>query len=168
MTEDISGVILAGGDSRRFKGMFKPDIIVGGKTIFTRIINVIGDIFKEIIISTNNPERFSDFPDFKAVKDIFTKAGPLGGIHAAMMASSGKAVFVFAGDMPYLDKVIILREIDLFSEKKCDAVVPLLNNFPEPLHSVYSNSLVRKLESYLKNIVGLDIEIKQPKLGDKI
>jgi molybdopterin-guanine dinucleotide biosynthesis protein A len=149
MIKNISGVVLAGGENRRFKGRFKPDIVIDGRTIFDRIINIIDKIFGEIIIVTNNPEKFKKYTNFNIVSDIYKNKGPLGGIHAAMVSSSAEAVFVFAGDMPFLKKSLIINQIDAFIKKKCDALVPVLNNYPEPLHSIYSNSLLADLEKYL-------------------
>jgi molybdopterin-guanine dinucleotide biosynthesis protein A len=39
------------------------------------------------------------------------KAGPLGGIHSALKASTKESLFVFTGDMPLLDKEMIVRQI---------------------------------------------------------
>jgi molybdopterin-guanine dinucleotide biosynthesis protein A len=44
MIKNISGVVLAGGDNRRFKGRFKPDIVINGRTVFDRIINITKQI----------------------------------------------------------------------------------------------------------------------------
>jgi molybdopterin-guanine dinucleotide biosynthesis protein A len=158
MIENISGVVLAGGENRRFNGRFKPGIIIDGKTIFNRILDIIGEIFKEIIIVTNTPERFTEFTDYKIISDIIKSKGPLGGIHAAMRSSTAEAIFVFAGDMPYLDKVLIINQIDEFNSTSYEALVPLLNNYPEPLHAIYRNTLVVELERYLSE--GADPAVK--------
>jgi molybdopterin-guanine dinucleotide biosynthesis protein A len=149
MNSSISGVILAGGENRRFGGNAKSHIVIGGKSIISGMVGIMNDIFDEIIIVTNTPEKFSEFKRCKITGDFFLNAGPLGGIHAAMKASGKDALFVFAGDMPFLEKGLIISEIDRFSEKKCDALVPRVGEYPEPLHSIYSNSILNKLEEYL-------------------
>lgn len=150
MTGKISGIILAGGTASRFNGRMKPKIVIGGEPIISRILSVITDIFNEIIIVTNNPAEFREFSFCRIVQDEIRGAGPLGGIHAGMKASASEAVFVFAGDMPFLDKEIITRIIDTFNVSGCDAVVPGIGNFIEPLHSIYNNSITDNLETYLK------------------
>ena len=107
--KNISGVILAGGENKRFDGIIKSNIIIRGSSIISRIIDTISDIFEEIIIVTNTPEKFHPFNNCKIVADQFLKAGPLGGIHSAIKASSKESVFIFAGDMPFLDKKIIYK-----------------------------------------------------------
>src|SRR5450759_2128051 len=124
MVHNISGVILAGGANKRFNGITKAKIVIDGKTIISRIIDTIGDIFDEIIIVTNTPEEFKEYTNFKLVSDKFLKIGPLGGIHAALKASSKEAMFVFAGDMPLIDKRVITRQIDFFNSHKCDILIP--------------------------------------------
>jgi molybdopterin-guanine dinucleotide biosynthesis protein A len=150
MAVKISGAILAGGAASRFNGRVKPKIIIEGETIISRIISVVKDIFDEVIIVTNNPEEFADFRFCRIVQDEILNAGPLGGIHAAMKASSNEAIFVFAGDMPFLDKEIIIKLIDTFNTSDCNALIPAIEEYIEPLHSIYRISLTENLEAYLK------------------
>lgn len=149
MIHNISGVILAGGANERFDGMTKANIVIDGKTIISRIIDTIKDIFDEIIIVTNTPEEFKEYINYKIVSDQILKAGPLGGIHAAIKTSSKEALFVFAGDMPLLDKKIIIRQIEFYNSHKCDILIPRINTYIEPLHAIYNISIIETLEDYL-------------------
>jgi molybdopterin-guanine dinucleotide biosynthesis protein A len=150
MGGNISGVILAGGSNRRFNGITKANIVINGKTIISRIIGTIEDLFDEIIIVTNLPEMFTEFSKFKITGDHFLNSGPLGGIHAALRASSGEAVFVFAGDMPLLDKELIISQIKFYEKSKCDLLTPRINQNIEPLHSIYNTNITNILEEYLQ------------------
>ena len=149
MANSISGVILAGGTNKRFGGITKSNIIVGGKTIISRMISTISDLFDEIIIVTNKPEEFREFIQYIIVEDQYLKAGPLGGIHAALKTSSEDAIFVFAGDMPFLDKEIITNQINEFNKTEHDVLIPEVNQFIEPLHAIYRKSVLNDLERFL-------------------
>jgi molybdopterin-guanine dinucleotide biosynthesis protein A len=149
MVNNISGVILAGGASKRFNSTVKANLVIGGKKIISRITDTIKDVFDEIIIVTNTPEEFAEFNNYKIVTDEYKKIGPLGGIHAALKTSSREALFVFAGDMPLLDKKFINRQIDFYYSHKCDILVPRINSLDEPLHAIYALSLFKTLEEYL-------------------
>ena len=46
-------------------GKIKSKIVIGGKTIISRITDTIGDLFSEIIIVTNTPEEFKEFSNYK-------------------------------------------------------------------------------------------------------
>ena len=149
MANRISGVILAGGSSKRFGGTTKANVVINGETIISRIISTISDLFVEIIIVTNKPEEFQEFIQYKIVKDQYLKAGPLGGIHAALKASSEDAIFVFAGDMPFLDKEIISDQINEFSKRQHDVFIPKVDQLIEPLHAIYRKSVLNHLERFL-------------------
>jgi molybdopterin-guanine dinucleotide biosynthesis protein A len=149
MTDNISGVILAGGANTRFEGKMKPNLIIGGHSIIERMSVILKDIFRELILVTNTPGEFSQLTGFKIVPDAFLKIGPLGGIHAALKASSMKSVFVFAGDMPVLDKKLILSQIEAFEKTRTDILVPRTGEYIEPLHSIYNKSVLPHLEDYI-------------------
>lgn len=149
MKGSIAGVILAGGSNRRFGGLIKAKIPVGGIPIIERILAEIDGIFSEIIIVTNNPEEFSGYTGCRLIRDEFPKVGPLGGIHAALKSANSDAVFVFAGDMPLVDKELVTRQMHEFSNNNYVILVPRIGTFIEPLHSIYSRELTGMLENYL-------------------
>jgi molybdopterin-guanine dinucleotide biosynthesis protein A len=149
MRTGISGVILAGGENKRFGGITKSEILIEGDTIISRMLSVIIDFFDEIIIVTNKPEEFRKYKGLKIVKDHFQKAGPLGGIHAALRSASSEAVFVFAGDMPFLDRSIIEKQIHDFASCNCDAYIPKIGELIEPLHAIYKKIILPELELFL-------------------
>ena len=159
MVSNISGVILAGGASKRFNGIIKTRILIDGKTIISRIIDTIGEIFDEITIVTNAPEEFSEFSNYKIISDQFLNKGPLGGIHSALKVSEKEALFVFAGDMPLLDKEFIIRQIDYYNINKCEVLIPQINRYIEPLHGIYKKTLFRIMEEYL--IVNHDYTVSE-------
>lgn len=146
---DITGVVLAGGENRRFGGKSKTDILINGKTILVRIFETLGEIFDDIIIVTKNSGNLRESGDYRIVKDILAKAGPLGGLYSGIKASAKEAVFVVGCDMPFLNRQLISKQIDLFLDNKCDAVIPLFNGNPEPLHSVYAVSILPVIERIL-------------------
>jgi molybdenum cofactor guanylyltransferase len=145
----ISGVILAGGANKRFGGITKANVVIEGVTIISRIISVIEEFFPELIIVTNKPDEFQEFSQCKIIKDQYLKAGPLGGLHAAIKASAEEAVFVFAGDMPYPDKKIIADQIKEFRIRNCDVLIPKTGDYIEPLHAIYRKSLLNDLERFI-------------------
>lgn len=151
---NISGVILAGGSNSRFDGKTKANLVLEGRTIISGITEILIEIFPEIIIVTNSPEEFSEYSGHKITGDYFKKVGPLGGIHAAMKSSSFDAVFIVAGDMPSLNKSLIISQIEYFMNNICDALIPSVNQNIEPLHAIYSVSVLKKLEEYLSDDSG--------------
>jgi molybdopterin-guanine dinucleotide biosynthesis protein A len=152
MVHNVAGVILAGGASKRFNGIIKAKIAVKGKTIISRILDTYNDIFEENLIVTNSPEEFADFADSCIIfGDRYLNKGPLGGIHSALSETTREAVFIAGGDMPFLEKGLILRQISFFEKNNCDAVIPVSGENIEPLHGIYKKSILGSLEEYIKS-----------------
>lgn len=148
---NIAGVILAGGSSKRLSGNIKAKIIIGGRTIISRIIDTMDELFGEIIIVTNTPDEFKEFSNCRIISDSILNKGPLGGIHSAMRNASFDAMFIIAGDMPLPDKDIITKQVEYFNNNNYDVVIPRIDQFTEPLHGIYKKSLLRRLEEYLES-----------------
>ncbi len=154
MINDISGVVLAGGANRRFNGLIKSNVVIGGKTIISRITATLDEIFATIIVVTNTPGAFKGLDNYSVVGDIYRNIGPLGGIHAALKASGCSACFVVAGDMPFLDGKLILQQTDYFRKNTCDVLIPRYGNNIEPLHAIYKKSILEKLEKFIESKKG--------------
>ncbi len=157
MVKKITGVILAGGSNKRLNGIIKANILIRGRTIISRIIETLGDIFEEVVIVTNTPDKFHQYSDNKIIVDKILNKGPLGGIHSAMKESENEALFVVAGDMPLLDREIITRQIDFYNNNKCDIIIPQIDQYIEPLHGIYKCTLISILEDYLKKDISYSI-----------
>lgn len=146
---NMTAAILAGGENRRFGGRVKANIIIGGSSILEGILDVVEPLFSEVLIIANDPVAFSAYNRFRIIPDHFRKAGPLGGIHAALSNAGGKDIFIFASDMPSLSSGLILRQADLFSQSDCEVLIPRNGNHDEPLHAIYAGETLERLEKFL-------------------
>ncbi len=148
MPANIAATILAGGEGKRLGIQVKAKVLIGGRPVIDSILEKIEGIFGEIIIVTNKPAEFSGY-QCTVVTDIFKGSGPLGGIHAAMTCSASGSFFVFAGDMPFLNRDLIIRMVSCFSEKAPAILVPRTGKMLEPLHSIYSRELLPAIEKLI-------------------
>ena len=80
---NILAVVLAGGKSKRF-GRDKSQVKLGDKMLIDYILNEIKDIYKDILIVTNEPIKFLDLDNISLTSDIQKGLGPLGGVFSAM------------------------------------------------------------------------------------
>lgn len=144
----IAGVILAGGENRRFPEV-KALITIGGQTIIERHLSVLRSVFDEVMISTNTPEVFFRF-EAPLVGDILPSLGPIAGIHAALSNASAGAVFVVACDMPFVDRDAILCICREYREAGMDgrapAVIPSFKGEQQPLFGVYHRTILPSIE----------------------
>jgi FdhD protein len=132
----VTGVILAGGSSRRM-GSNKALLEVEGNSIISRIYRTLAGMFHEIIVVTNSPHDYEFLPCRK-VPDIYSNFGSIAGLHSALTHSSTAHTFVTACDMPFIDQSIINYLCHLRQEEGYEAVIPYSKGGQEPLHAVYS------------------------------
>lgn len=143
--QNMTGIVLAGGESRRM-GVNKAQLRVDGIPLIERVVTILSGIFPRIIVVANAPLHLT-LPGLTVVNDIFRGMGPLAGIHAGLLHSADEYNFVAACDMPYLDPALISHLLSLASGH--EIVVPTTGGRPEPLHAVYARSLVPRIEALL-------------------
>ena len=148
--ENMSCAILAGGKSKRMNGVNKALIEIGNTNNLEKILNISNQLFSETMVITNDYLPYEKYTNIKLFSDKYKSIGPLGGIHSALTNSSGDSVFIFSNDMPFLNIEIIEEEIRIFEKCKCDIVIPRINTFIEPLHAIYSVSILETLEEHIK------------------
>jgi len=145
--DGITGVILAGGSSRRM-GENKALLKIGGLTLIERVYAVMDTLFSDVIIITNTPELYCSIP-CRTVADIYPGAGSIAGLHAGLHASPSKWIFAAACDMPFLNTELIR----LLCRRKngFDAVVPMnCYGLREPLHALYNRSSLQVMQQTIE------------------
>ncbi len=141
----MTGIILAGGESRRM-GTDKAFLKLDGVPLIDRVVSVFLSQFDQTIIVTNAPERFAGF-HVRVVKDAVDIKGPLTGIYSGLLHARSDQAFVAACDMPFLNPRLIAYLRD--SAGDFDAVVPRVNGYPEPLHAVYHRRILPTIQERL-------------------
>lgn len=148
ISEKCSGVILAGGMSKRLNGRDKAMIEIHGKRILDHIHAVYSDIFSEIILVTNTPQAYLDW-NMLTVTDLFPVRSSLTGIHAGLFYASRPFVFVSACDAPFL-KPELVRLLISQARPGADVVMPETAKGFEPLCAVYSKSCLDIIEAHIR------------------
>lgn len=97
----ISGIILAGGQSRRM-GEDKAFLRVGGELLIDRVLKAVGSVTDDIVIVTNSPEKYAGYPA-RLARDIYPGTGVLGGIYTGLLEAEYSCGLVVACDMPFLN-----------------------------------------------------------------
>ncbi|MDD2898258.1 MAG: formate dehydrogenase accessory sulfurtransferase FdhD [Desulfuromonadaceae bacterium] len=143
---DVTGVILAGGESSRM-GSNKALLEVNGVRMIETAFRCMSELFDEVLLVTNSPDIY-DFIPCRKVSDIFPGMGPLGGIHAALTNCSTERAFIIACDMPGLNPQLI-RELSTIRDR-VDVVIPETPGGLEPLHALYAKSCLPKMEQMLR------------------
>jgi molybdopterin-guanine dinucleotide biosynthesis protein A len=144
----VSGILLAGGQSRRMGGVNKALLEIGGSRIIERTASALCHAFQEVLVITNSPDDFQ-FLGLPMFRDVVPGRGSLGGLYTGLRACKGDYGFLAACDMPFLS-VAVIRHI-ANSVDGFDVVVPRISGMLEPLHAAYSRACLPYIEALLQH-----------------
>ena len=140
-TDDVSGIILAGGSSTRL-GQDKALIAAGEETLIERVVRRLEGVVTRIVLVTNEPERYA-FLGLPVAGDVYPGVGTLGGLHAGLAAIETPYALAVGCDMPFLNPALLRHIISL--RAGCDVVMPRIGRYREPLHALYARSCAARL-----------------------
>jgi molybdopterin-guanine dinucleotide biosynthesis protein A len=108
----VSAAILAGGRARRFGGRDKSRLLVQGRPIIIRQVEVLQRVAADLFVVAPDPERFADL-GLAVHPDRVAGAGAVGGIYTALESAAADRVIVVACDLPFLDAGVLARLVEL-------------------------------------------------------
>ena len=158
----VTGVILAGGQSRRM-GQNKALMQLGGERLIDRVLGAMRQVCSELLMVTNNPELYADL-GVPMVGDVYPDKGSLGGIYSGLYHASTPYSLVVACDMPFLRADILQYLLNQRSDY--DVVMPDVLGEQQPLHAIYHRvclePIVRRLDANRLKIVGFlpDVRVR--------
>lgn len=150
-TSNISAVVLAGGLSRRL-GRDKAFEPIGNLPLIQRVLSQVSQISRHTIVVANDKKRETQLSGLDGISisiDKYPDTGSLGGIFTGIHASTTDWTFVVACDMPFLNIKLIRYIMSL--KEGYDAVVPVIDGRPEPIHSIYSKDCLAHIKEKITN-----------------
>jgi molybdenum cofactor guanylyltransferase len=139
---DFSGVVLAGGKSKRF-GSDKARFLYKGKAMMQWVLDSF-DVASERFIVANQPYDEFNIPVYA---DVISSHTPLSGIHSALTHAKHDWVAIAACDMPYLTTQY-WQTLQAYCHNT-NAVVVESSFGLEPLAAFYHRSLIGTIETAL-------------------
>lgn len=143
MISDCTALILAGGESRRM-GQDKANLLLGEQTLLQRVSDIVQPLFPDVIVSVREYRADCDLPQ---VCDDLSHAGPLAGLAAGLALTESPWVFAVACDMPFITRQLI--ECLAGFREGVDAVVPVVQGYPQPLAAFYATRSLGALREIL-------------------
>lgn len=145
-----SGAILAGGRARRFGGADKAALLVEGRRIVDRHLDLLRRLSTHVFIVGHTPERFASL-DVEVVADVVPEAGPLGGLLSALVAAPTAQVLVLACDLPLVTEDLLRHLVEaLGAHPEADAVVPRDVGGWHPLCAAYRRRCAAGFEARVR------------------
>ena len=146
MIDDCTALILAGGLSSRM-GQDKTRLVFDGKSLLQRTVDTMSALFPAVIVCV---QALRDDIDAPQVMDAIPGLGPLAGICSGMAEVKTTWVFAVAADMPFIGESLI-RYLAMQRQTDCQAVVPVIDAFPQPLTAFYHRSALPAFQSVLES-----------------
>lgn len=145
-----TGLVLAGGQSRRFGRQDKALAELGATPLLVRVVESVATAVDEVLVSCR-PAQVDSFervlgssPVDELVVDQTPGAGPLAGIAAGLDTAAGTYAAVVACDMPFVDARFLTGLFDRARADGVDAVVPVQTDGQvQPLQAVYWTETMR-------------------------
>jgi len=142
---DVTGVILAGGKSRRM-GTDKARLHVDGVPLLERVARIFRRLFAQTILTASDPDVYTEL-GFPVYADVFPDRGSLVGIYTGLLKAETPYVFCASCDMPFLNESLIRFLVDLRPD--FDLVLPFSDHGREPLHAVYGKGCLKPMEKLI-------------------
>lgn len=150
--DDVTAVVLAGGESSRFGDESKATARLDGRPLVGRVADrVRAATGRPPIVAAGSPEKRAVVDDVlshrvRYVEDADWCGGPLAGICGALEAVATSTVFVCGCDMPLVSPRVVSWLVDRHATTAADATVPVdAAGEPQLLHAVYRTTA---LEDY--------------------
>ena len=147
---EITAVILAGGQASRMNGEDKGLIIFRELPLIAHVVNITKPKVAEILISANrNLEEYANFG--RVIRDDLEGfQGPLAGISKALKVCSTPYLLVFPCDSPLIDAILIDSLIEKMEATKADICVAHDGSIMHATFALMQTKLEKSLEEFLE------------------
>ena len=146
---EITAVILAGGQASRMDGEDKGLIVFRELPLISHVINITKPKVSQILISANR--NFEEYANFGKVisDDLEGYQGPLAGISKALKVCSTPYLLVFPCDSPLIDAALIDSLIEKMEVSNVDICVAHDGSIMHATFALMQTKLEKSLEEFL-------------------
>lgn len=148
---EITGVILAGGKSRRMHGVEDKGLLkLGEKPMVEIIFNIFAPQVKELIINANsNHDEYMNY-GCKVVQDKLPNyCGPLSGMASVLEGISTPYMATVPCDTPFIPNILIKRLEDSIVKNNADIAVVNTGDRIHPVFCLMKKQLLSSLQKFL-------------------
>ncbi|MEV2751601.1 molybdenum cofactor guanylyltransferase [Paenibacillus larvae] len=148
----LSGVILAGGPSRRMQSVEKGLLPINQENLVQRQIRLMKEVCSEIILVTNSPRKYLPVlgSSVRIITDYISGNGPLCGMHAAFSLCKNDLLWVVGCDMPFISPKAVQVMLEKHRTNLWDVIIPFIHNKYHMLHGIYRKQVLRSISSCIE------------------
>jgi molybdopterin-guanine dinucleotide biosynthesis protein A len=147
---DITGIVLAGGQGRRMGGVDKGLVDYGGSPLVVQVLARLAPQVGHMLINANqNIDRYEAF-GHPVVSDLLPEfAGPLAGLQAGMAAATTRYVVTVPCDSPGLPMDLVARLASALALSSAPLCVASTGGRSQPVFSLVATALLPRLTAFL-------------------
>lgn len=145
-----SAVVVAGGSSERFGDREKALACVAGDPMISRVVRAAAPEVGEVVVNCR-PDQRAEFAGalpsgtrFALDRPDECDAGPVTGLARGLAVATGDRTIALACDLPLLEAEVVSGLFERFEAHDCEAVVPVLESYRQPLCAVYDTRRARR------------------------
>lgn len=148
----ITGVILAGGLGRRMGGVDKGLQLLDGKALVHHVAERLAPQVGALVINANRSQAEYGVLGYPLLADAIPDfAGPLAGLHAALVASTTPLVLTVPCDSPYLPLDLAARLHAALLGEGANLAIARAAGRVHPVFCLCRAALAPELEAFLRN-----------------
>lgn len=146
----IKGVILAGGENRRFGGHPKGSIPWDGQTLFDRVFASLNSVVEEVHVSVHEQRPPGISESIPKIGDEFSDIRcPMNGIYSSLVHLEAP-LLVLPWDMPGINALFLEEFIREWKNDRPQAYYVCQGDQPQPFPGIYTPDCVDSLGENLR------------------
>jgi molybdopterin-guanine dinucleotide biosynthesis protein A len=142
----VTGVVLAGGESRRM-GRDKAFLELGGRPLIEIVVERMARVCAEVLVVAGDTRPYAGL-GVAVVGDRFRGVGVLGGLHAGLEAAAHDLALAVGCDMPFLNPALL--RVFVGWVEGFDVALLRQGEQVEPLHAVYRRTCLPAMEAAIR------------------
>jgi molybdopterin-guanine dinucleotide biosynthesis protein A len=149
--DNVTGIVLSGGQGRRMGGVDKGLVELGGKPMVAHVLSRLAPQVGDVLVNANqNLDRYRAF-GYPVVPDtIGGFAGPLAGLHAGMTRASRDFVVTVPCDSPFLAEDLVTRLAEALDREGAQLAVAKTFGQPHPVFALVRRDVLPNLAAFLE------------------
>ena len=142
----VTGIVLAGGDSRRM-GRDEAFLTLSGRSLIEIVVDRMAKVCTEVLVVAGDVRPYAGMGD-RLVTDHYRGVGVLGGLHAGLLAARNDLTLVVGCDMPFLEPALLQAFVNW--ARRFDVAVLKRGEYLEPLHGAYRRTCLPAITAVIR------------------
>jgi molybdenum cofactor guanylyltransferase len=149
--QDVTGIVLAGGQGRRMGGVDKGWVELAGTPMVAHVLGRLVPQVGDVLINANqNLDRYRALGHPVIPDAIGGFAGPLAGLHAGMTAAKRDLVVTVPCDSPFLPADLVRRLHAALTVDGAQLAVARTGDQPHPVFALVRRDVLPNLAAFLE------------------